>query len=214
MASVLKATQRTERGRRASRAMRSQGLIPAVIYGHGQPTVSVTLNEHEVELAIQHGERLLEVKTKGKRKVETVLLKDVQWDTFGQVVLHVDLTRVDLDERVNITVPIVLRGTPAGAVDGGIIQQSAAEVAIEVAAGDMPDDIRISVTALAVGDSLHMSDLELPTGATLLTDAEALICSVTVIAEEVEAEPAEGEEADQPEVIGAKPEDEEEEAGS
>ncbi len=214
MAVVLKATQRTERGRRAARAMRKKGLIPAVIYGHGKPTVSVTLNEHEVELAIQHGERLLEVQTDGKGKAETVLLKDVQWDTFGHVALHVDLTRVDLDERVRITVPIVLRGTPAGAVDGGSIQQSAAEVEIEVAVRDMPDDIRISIAALAVGDSLRMSDLELPPGATLLSDGETQICSVTIVAEEAEAEPEEGEAAAGPEVIGAKPGEEEEEAGS
>jgi len=212
MAVVLEATQRTERGRRASRLMRKNGLIPAVIYGHGQPTVSVTLNKHDVELAIKHGERLLEVQVDGKG--ETVLLKDLQWDTFGQIVLHLDLTRVDLDERVHITVPIILRGTPVGAIDGGVMQQMASEVEIEVAVRDMPDDIRISVAALAVGDTLHMSDLELPAGAKLLSDADMLVCSVTLVAEEAEAEPAEGEEAaGGPEVIGATP-DEDEEAGS
>ena len=213
---VLRAKTRTETGKRAARLMRKDGLIPAVVYGHGQPTVSVTLNEHDVELAIQHGERILEIRI-GNDKMENVLIKDIQWDTFGQVALHVDLTRVDLDELIRVTIPIVLRGTPAGAVDGGIIQQTASEVEIEVAVRDIPDDVRISVAPLVVGDTLVMSDLALPDGAKLLTDPGTRICALIVVAEEVEAEAeAEGEgegEGGQPEVIGGKPEEDGEEAG-
>lgn len=208
----LKATLRTECGTRAARVLRKQGLIPAVIYGHGKPTVSVTLNEHEVDLAIHHGERILEIVL--GRKKENVLIKDVQWDTFGQEPLHVDLARVDLDERVQVTVPIVLRGTPAGADDGGVLQQSAAEVQIEVAVRDMPDEIRLSVNKLAVGETLLMSDLELPAGATLISDAETRICSLIRVAEEVEPEAPEGEESAEPEIIGEKPEEDAKEADS
>lgn len=202
---VLKATRRTECGKRAARLLRKQGLIPAVIYGHGQPTESVTLNEHEVDLAIHHGERILEIKL--GRKKENVLIKEVQWDTFGHEPLHLDLARVDLDERVQVTVPIILRGTPAGAADGGVLQQSATEVDIEVAVRDMPEDIRISVADLAVGEVLLMSNLELPGGATLVSDAEARICALVLVAEEAvpEAEAPEEEGAAQPEVIGGKP---------
>ena len=202
---VLKAILREEHGKRAARELRKQGLLPAVIYGHGKPTVPVSLNEHEVELAIHHGERILEIKL--GRKNENVLIKDVQWDTFGHQPLHVDLTRVNLDERVQVTIPIVLRGTPAGASEGGVVQQSAAEVQIEVAVSDIPDEIRISVIALAVGETIRMSDLELPEGATLLNDPEAAICSLVLVAEEVEPEPVEAEEAAEPEVIGEQPEE-------
>ena len=210
---VLRAKTRTETGKRAAGLLRAEGLIPAVVYGHGKPTVPVTLNEHEVELAIQHGERILEIRI-GNKKKENVLIKDVQWDTFGHAALHVDLTRVNLDERISVTVPIVLRGTPAGAADGGIIQQSASEVEIEVAVRDIPEDVRISVGELAAGDTLVMSDLDLPDGATLLSDPATRICSLIVVAEEVEAEAEEeGAEAAQPEVIGEKPAEEGEEAG-
>ena len=205
---VLKATLRDENGKRSARLLRKDGLIPAVIYGHGQPTVSVTLNEHDIDLAVHHGMRILEIKL-GKKK-ENVLIKDLQWDTFAHRVLHVDLARVNLDERVRVTVPIVLRGTAVGVDEGGVLQQLAPEVEIEVAVRQMPDDIRVSVLSLAIDDTIRMGDLELPEGATLLSDAEAAVCSVTILAEEAEAEPVEGEQGDQPEVIGGKPQDDDE----
>ena len=207
---ALKARLRTERGTRAARGLRKEGLIPAVIYGHGQPTVSVALSEHEVDLAIHHGERILEIEL--DKKKENVLIKDVQWDTFGHQPIHVDLARVDLDERVQVTVPIALRGTPVGINEGGVMQQSATEVEIEVAVREMPDEIRMSVVSLAVGETIRMSDLELPTGAKLLGDPEALVCSLILIAEEPEPEPTEPEEAPQPEVIGDRGEEDGEKA--
>ena len=206
MSAQLKATPRNELGTRKARAIRKQGLIPCVIYGHGKDCLSVTLSEHDFGVAMLHGERLLEIDLEGQ--TENVLIKDVQWDTYGQVVLHVDLSRVNLDERVEVTVPIVLRGTPAGAADGGVLQQSTSEVRIECIVTGIPEDIRIQVNDLNVGDSLTMGDLELPEGATLLDEPDTTICSVIVIAEEEEA-PAEeeGETTAEPEVIGEKKEE-------
>ncbi len=208
---VLKATKREEIGTRKVRRLRKQGLIPAVIYGHGEGTVSVTLNEHEVELAIQHGERLLELEFEGK--MHNVLIKEVQWETYGQEVIHVDLARVDLDERVAVTIKIVLKGTPAGASEGGVLQQTASEVNIEVAVRSIPEEILVVINDMNVGDKLTLGDLPLPDGATLTGDAAAPVASVNVIAEEAEAEVAEEAEegaAAQPEVIGEKPEESEE----
>ena len=202
---VLKATKREEIGTRHVRRLRKQGFIPAVIYGHGEGTVSVTLNEHEVELAIQHGERLLELEFEGK--MHNVLIKEVQWETYGQEVIHVDLARVDLDERVEVTVKIVLKGTPAGASEGGVLQQMASEVRIEVAVRSIPEEILVVINEMNVGDKLTLGDLSLPDGATLIGDAAAPVASVNVIAEEEEVEAAEeGEEgaSTQPEIIGEK----------
>ena len=201
----MKATTRSELGTRKARVLRKQGLIPAVIYGHGKDCLSVTLNEHDFNLAMHHGERLLEVDLEGK--TENVLIKDVQYDTYGQVVLHVDLTRVNLDERVEVTVPIVLRGTPAGSADGGVLQQSAAEARIECVVTGIPEDVRLQVNDLNVGDSLTMADLELPEGATLLDEPDTTICTVIVIAEEEEAPAEEEQGAAEPEVIGEKKEE-------
>jgi len=204
---VLKATLRDERGSRKARRMRAKGQVPGIIYGHGEETVCVTLDDHDVSVALQHGERLLEIDLDGK--THNVLFKDVQYDAMGQHLLHVDLTRVNLDERVEVTVPIVLRGTPAGEADGGVLQQMAAEVTVECLVTAIPDEIRHQVESMQVGDLVHMGDLTLPEGAKLVGDAEAPVCSLVVVAEE-EAAPAEEAEAAEPEVIGEKPEEGEE----
>jgi len=200
MAALLKATKRTECGSGKARALRREGLLPAVLYGHGQETIPLTLHEHEVEVALLHGERLLEIQIGRKR--QNVLVKDVQYDTWGQQVLHIDLTRVSLDEQVTITVKITLVGTPAGVDEGGSLQQAQPSAEIECRVDRIPDEIRIPVSSMQVDDAVYMKDLELPEGATLLSDPEALVCNVITIAEEIEAE--EVEEAAEPEVIGEK----------
>lgn len=212
MAAVLKATKRDETGTSKARALRKQGSIPGIIYGHGKATVAITMNEHELEVVVQHGEHVIELDLGGKK--ENVLIKDLQFDTFGHEILHVDLTRVNLDERVEITVPIVLRGTAAGASEGGVVTQTASEVTLECVVTAIPEEFKVSVNDLNIGDSLHISDLPLAEGVTLVSDPNQLICSVTVVAEEEVAPAEEGEEgADEPEVIGEKKEDEEGAAG-
>ncbi len=204
---TMKVQLRNEIGSRKSRRLRDSGQIPGIVYGHGQPSVAVTISEHEMGLALAHGARVLEIDLDGS--IENVLIKDVQYDTFGQVILHADLARVNLDERVEVTVPILLRGTPKGAEEGGVLQQIAAEVTIECVVTAIPEEIRVPVAELALGQSLHMSDLKLPEGATLLEDPAAIVCTVSVIAEEEEAaEPAEGGPSE-PEVLRERKTEEE-----
>jgi len=204
--STMKATKRTQQGTHAARRLRKEGKVPGVMYGHGEGTQAVSLHKHEVELALLHGERLLEVDVEGQ--IQNALIKEVQYDTFGKEILHIDLTRVDLDERVKLTVVIHLAGEPIGTKDGGVLQQVESEVEIECPVRSIPDEIRHVVTDMKLDDRLYMKDLKLPEGATLLSEADALIASVSELAEE-EA-PVEGEELTEPEVIGAKAEDEEE----
>ncbi len=201
---VLKASARTDSGSRSARRLRSKGMVPGIIYGHGEQPVSITLNRHDLDVAIHHGERLMEIDLAGQG--HNVLIKDVQYDTFGNEILHVDLTRVNLDERVEVTVPVVLRGTPAGAADDGVLQQSASVVTIECVVTAIPEEIRVSVIELGVGDSLRAAALRLPEGARLLTEPDTQVCNVSVLAEEVEVE-VEAEEVAQPEVIGEKAEE-------
>jgi large subunit ribosomal protein L25 len=206
---VVKASKRIQIGSRVVSRLRKEGMIPAVIYGHGQATESITLNEHEVELTVRRGERLLELDLEGRK--ETAMVKEVQYDTYGQRILHIDLARVNLDERVHVTVPIILKGTPAGVSEqGGMLQQVAGEVTIEVTVRAMPEHIDVLVGKMKVGDHLTMADLPLPAEAKLLDDPELMVAIVTVVAEEEEAAPAEGEA--QPEVIGEKKEEEGEES--
>lgn len=203
---VLKVSKREGLGTRQCRTLRKAGLIPGIIYGHKRPPEAVSLSHHDIEVALLHGERVLEVDVEGAE--QNVMVKDVQYDTFGQQILHVDLARVSLDERVTVTVPIVLRGTPAGLEDGGVLQQAAAELSLECTVRSIPDEIRASVVDLKIGDSLLMKDLALPEGAVLQGDPESMVCNVTVVAEEVEeAAPEEEAVTAEPKVIGEQPEE-------
>ncbi len=204
---VIKATKRDQTGSRNVKRMRKQGLIPAIIYGHGEGSDSVTLQKHDVELALLHGERLLELDCEGK--TQNVLIKEVQYDTYGQKVLHLDLTRVNLDESVEVTVQVVLRGTPAGvSEEGGMLRQDATEVHLECLVRAIPEQLTIMVNDMKVGDHLKAGDLELPEGAKLLQDANTSIATVTVVAEEVVAEEGEEEASSEPKVIGEVPAEE------
>jgi large subunit ribosomal protein L25 len=205
---VLKASKREAIGTRKLKPLRKQGMIPGVVYGHGQTPLSITLSRHDVGVTLAHGERLLELDVEGK--VQNVLVKEVQYDPMGQEILHVDLTRVDLDERVEVTVPILLRGTPAGAAEGGVLHQVTAQATIECTVRSIPDDLRLSVAEMKVGDVLHMNDLPLPEGAKLVSDGETIVATVSVVKEEVVA-PAPVEAAPAgPEIIGEKKEEPEE----
>ncbi|MGC9454908.1 MAG: 50S ribosomal protein L25 [Phycisphaerae bacterium] len=206
----INANVREERGSRRARRLREQGLIPGIIYGHGADNMAVTISEHAVELALLHGERVLELDVDGQ--TQNVLIKDIQYDTFGQQVLHVDLARVDLDERVEVEVPILLRGTPAD--EEAVLQQTADTVTVECAVRSIPEEIEVRVNDLRGGDILQMKDLPLPEGVTLLDDPEDTVATMTYVSEEEVAPAEEGEEvAAEPEVIGREAEAEEEEEG-
>lgn len=201
---VLKVNKREGSGTRNARALRREGVVPGIVYGHHQDAVAITLQEHELREALRRSERLLEIELDGAP--QNVLVKEVQWDALGKDLLHVDLARVDLDERVEVTVPVLLRGTPAGAAHDGVLTQVLDQVTIECTVRSIPDDIRMQVNRLEVGDTLHASDLPLPEGAKLITEGTTLVCSVTVVAEEVEAV-ATGEEAAEPEVLTERKEE-------
>ena len=202
----IKATTRKETGSRQVKKLRAKGLTPAIIYGRGEQPAQVTISERDLELALHHGERLLEVDIDGV--IQNALVKDVQYDTFGHFVQHVDLLRVSLTDRVEVEVRVVLRGTPKGLALGGVLNQITGDVKIECPVAAIPDEIRVMVTDLGLDESLHLRDVPLPEGVVLLGDPDAVLCQCTEVAEEVVV-PVEGEEVPEPEVIGAKEEEEE-----
>jgi large subunit ribosomal protein L25 len=208
---LLKATPRTTTGTHKARSLRARQQVPGIIYGHGEPPQNVALPQIEVERVVSRGERLLEIEMEGQ--TQNVLVKEVQYDPFGNHVLHIDLARVSLDEMVEVTVPIRLRGTPAGAIEGGVLQQTIAEVTIECMVRSIPEDIRTAVDAMKVGDKLFLKDLPLPEGAKLVDDGEMIVATVSIVAEEVVEVEVE-EAAVTPEVIGEKKLEEGEEAAA
>ncbi|NLX06796.1 MAG: 50S ribosomal protein L25 [Phycisphaerae bacterium] len=204
---------RQEVGTKGSRRCRREGLLPGVIYGHRKDSVPVAVPQHEFLHHIHHGVHLLELQM-ADAAPETVLIKDVQYDSLGTNPVHVDFTRVDLSERVTVAVPVILRGTPAGVSEGGTLQQPTAELEISCVVTDIPEEIRVRVNDLKVGDTLKAADVKLPEGAALVSEPETVIAAVTVVAEEVTAvEGAAAEAGAEPEVIGRGKEEEEGEAG-
>src|SRR5215208_5876729 len=133
----ITAKPRSELGSRANKRLRDAGLLPGVIYGHKEAVVPVTLPKKEVVNHLSHGAHLFELGLDGKK--ETVLVKEVQYDHLGQEVIHVDFARVSLDEKVEVTVPLELKGEPKGAADGGVLQQIVNELEIECLVTDIPD---------------------------------------------------------------------------
>ncbi len=204
-AAVVTAQTRTQLGSRANKRLRDSGKLPGVIYGHKEAVLPITLPKKEVVKHLDHGQHLFAVTVEGK--AENVLVKDVQYDHLGMEVLHIDFARVDLNERVEVTVPLELKGTPKGEADGGVLQQIVAELEIECIVTGIPDAIRHNVSDMGMDTTLHLKDLKLPDGIKALQDPDLILATVKEIAEEESTEAAEGASAE-PEVIGKKKEDE------
>ena len=208
MASSINVTAkpRAELGSRANKRLRDQGFIPGVIYGHKEAVVPVTLPKKELATHLDRGAHLFAVALDGKN--ETVLVKEVQYDHLGIEILHVDFARVSLDEKVEVTVPLELKGTPKGEEEGGVLQQVVAELEIECLVTEIPNAIVHNVSEMKLDDVLYIKDIKLPAGVRALQDEDQLVAQVKTIEEEAPAaEAAEGESAE-PEVIGRKAEEE------
>jgi large subunit ribosomal protein L25 len=203
------AKPRSELGSKANRRLRDAGLLPGVIYGHKEAVIPVTLPRKEVVGHLSRGAHLFDLSLDGKS--EKVLVKEVQYDHLGDQMIHVDFARVSLDEKVKVTVPIELRGTPKGEADGGVLEQIIKGMEIECLVTEIPEALRHNVADMALNDVLHVKDIKVPEGVKVLQDGELIVATVKEILEQVAAAPTE-EGAAEPEVIGRKPAEGEEEA--
>jgi large subunit ribosomal protein L25 len=199
---------RNERGSRANKRLRDAGLVPGVIYGHKEEVRSITLPRRDLAQHLSKGAHLFSLALDGQN--ETVLIKEVQYDHLGLNVLHVDFTRVDLHERVTVTVALELKGTPKGEADGGVLTQVIAALEIECVVTEIPEVIRHNVSEMALDDVLHIKDIKLPEGVKCLQDGELIVATVREVKEEVVAEVVEAAPGE-PEVIGRKAAEEGEE---
>jgi large subunit ribosomal protein L25 len=194
-------------GTRVARRLRKSGRIPAVIYGHKQAVVPVTLSHDDVHRMIKTAAHLAELDLGGT--TETVLIRDVQWDHLGKEILHLDFARVDAEEIIETEVPLEIRGHPAGAAAGGIVEQVVHSLRIKCRAGAIPDSIKVDISHLEVDHGVHVSDLKLPPDVTVDADPELLLVHVVVRTAPPEPTEALVETPTQPEVI--KPERKEKE---
>jgi large subunit ribosomal protein L25 len=197
----IKADKRDALGSRANDRLRKTGLVPAVVYGHKEAVQPLQLNKKELVAHINHGTHVFTLDIGGKS--ESVLIKEVQYDAFGQEVLHVDFARVDLNERVTLTVSIELKGDPKGEKEGGVLQQILNELEIECVVTEIPDAITVDVSNLGKDEQLHVSDIKLGGSIKILTDGDQVVAKVEEIVEQATPE----DETAEPEVIGGAKED-------
>ncbi|MGB7347112.1 MAG: 50S ribosomal protein L25 [Pirellulaceae bacterium] len=196
MADVLNVEKREQTGSTASRRLRLSGQVPAVLYGHGQENQHLAIPRADVKLLLRHHGKMVELKGAVK---ETALVSEMHWDPLGIEVIHMDLQRVNLNERVEVAVAIHIHGEPIGTREGGIFLENQHQVDISCSAGNIPESVIAHVADLHMGDNLTAGQLELPDGVELVSPAELVVC--TVVAPKGADEDKEEGDAAEPEVI-------------
>jgi len=161
---------------------------------------------------LSHGAHLFELALEGAK--ENALVKEVQYDHLGIEVLHIDFARVDLNERVKLTISLELKGEPKGEKDGGVLQKIINELDIECLVTDIPDVIYQDVSDMALDAVLHIKDLKLPPGVKVLQDEDQIVAQVREVKEQVVEGAVVEAGAAEPEIIGKKKEDEAEAAAA
>ncbi|EWT01594.1 50S ribosomal protein L25 [Intrasporangium oryzae NRRL B-24470] len=179
----LVAEKRSDFGKGAARKIRRAGNIPAVMYGHGTDPVHISLPGHDTMMALKQANALLTIVIDGDEQL--ALAKDVQRDPIKPVIDHVDLVVVRRGEKVTVDVAVHLEGDAAPET---IVTLDHTSLQLEVEATNIPETLVVSVEGLEAGTQIHAGAVELPQGATLVTDAEALVVNVTAAISEAAAE--------------------------
>lgn len=207
---TLKASVRETSGTKATAKLRQQGLLPAVVYGHKQDPVSVSVESRTFVSNLINGNRIMDLDIDGK--TDTIMVKDVQYDYLGKDIIHADLMRVNLSEKVKVQVQIELRGTAPGTHEGGMIEELMNTLEVECTVRDIPEVLVVNIKELHLNQTIHAGEIELPAGIVLVTDPEAAVVAcheMAAAASEAEGEEAvEGEASAEPEVITEKKDEE------
>ena len=203
----LTVTRRTQHGSRECRRLRDQGLIPGNVYGHKQAAVPLSVPGAELAHLIRAGARVLDIDIEGQ--VEKVLFREIQWDYLGKELLHVDLLRVDPNEKLTVEVKVELKGTAPGALGGGVLDHTLRTLTVECLAIQIPDSIVVKISTLEIGHAIHVRELEVPPNTKILNNPDAVVVRVAQPGAESDAAAGGEEGPAQPEVIGKKPDGEE-----
>ena len=212
----LTAERRTATGRSAVRKLKAMGVVPAVIYGAKDKAEPLQVSRRDISAMLSHaaGENILvELEIAGKSRL--ALVQEVQHAPLGNAILHVDFHAVSMDEVIQADVPLDPIGIANGVKNmGGLLEQNLRSLAIECLPRDLPDIIKVDVSALDVGDAIHVREIPLPAGVT--TRVQPDLTAFSVLAPTVEEEPvaAEAEAPTGPEVIREKKEEPEAAAAS
>lgn len=204
MTDTLNVENRDQTGTLRMRRLRAAGKIPAVLYGHGQPSVNLSIAARDVEKMIRDSSHIV---TLSGSVSESALVKEVQWDALGSNVLHVDLARIDASEAVEVSLGLEMRGVAPGTKSGGVVRLLLHEIDIRCPADQMPDHIEVNINQLELDQTITAADLEIPKAAEVLTDPATVVvsCETPTVVDEPEGD--EETAAAEPEVIGRKEDD-------
>lgn len=197
----LTAHLRQETGKGPSHRYRQQGLVPAVFYGRETETLPLTVDLTEIKRTIKGhhgGENLLvnlRVSERQEADSQVAMMRDIQVDPLTREIIHIDFQKINLAEKVEVSVPVELVGKAEGVKLGGILQQIERELHVRCLPMQIPNSIDVDVTNLAIGDSLHVKDLALAEGIEILTPGDHTVVTVVGARAEAEAVPAEEVEA-------------------
>lgn len=200
---TLSVMRRDRTGTRYARRDRQAGRLPAVLYGHGKDPVALTLDAKEAIRLFESGERVFTVQVKDEGASQTVMLKDVQFDYLGTNVVHVDLSRVDLDEVVECHPELHFVGEPIGLkAAGAILTHPSLDVTLKCTVANMPERLDVDISQLDEDDVLHASQIALPEGTELVSDPDAVVAAIRAkkMEEDLDAE------AQDVDGVGAEPE--------
>jgi large subunit ribosomal protein L25 len=188
MAFALDAETRTVVGSREMKKIRAAGKVPAVVYGNKEASLPIAVDVFALNRLVHSGEHIVDLKIDGN--VRQTLLKAVQWDAFGEVVLHADFNLIRKDQVITVNVPIRIKGTPKGTTMGGQLITVLHDLHISCIPSLVPDHIDVDVSALDVGHVMHVRDVSLPEGLKATNPADDVIASCELPRGEVEAAPA------------------------
>lgn len=181
---TISVTLRSEIGTRSVNRLRKNGQIPAILYGQKKENIHLSLKKFDLQMALKSNARIVNLKLNGES--DNALIKEVQYDTFGDEILHVDFFRIDINETVKINVPIELYGTPVGLKKHGVLDHLLKKANIECLATLIPERIKVNVSNLDAGQSILIKDLEIPEGVKILNNPETIVVSVHFAVEEKE----------------------------
>jgi large subunit ribosomal protein L25 len=207
---TLNAALRSETGKGAARTLRRAGKVPGIIYGHAREPQPLTVDARELDRLVGSvtGSTVIELSLDGK--TTKTLIREIQRHPYRKEYLHVDFQELVAGEKIVVSIPLVFRGIAEGVrVGGGIMDTVMRELECEVDPSSVPDHIDVDVTNMTIGHALHVADLALPAGVTVLDDPEAAV-AIVAAPKATELTPAEGVPAiAEPELIRKAKEDEE-----
>ena len=207
----LNLAERAEKGGRSARILRKDGIIPANYYYKGEENINLSVVKLELLKSLRSGHRIFEVNLKGS--TQYVMLKEIQYHPVTDDIVHIDLMRIRRDEKMTISVPLVLEGIAEGVKEGGVMMQNLNVIEISCLPADVPEQLAIDVSDLELNTSLNVEDLEVSEELEVLTSDELTIVSCQLPKEEVEEEPEEEiefKEGEEPEEDADKPDSDEE----